>query len=305
MSIKVEALTKSYGSQKAVDAISFEVNKGEIVGFIGPNGSGKSTTMKCICGVLPSDEGSISVCGIDVQEDTLKVKRLLGYLPEHNPLHLEMYVQEYLMHIDGFYNSKINRANRVNNMIELIGLEHEQKKRIGELSKGYRQRVGLAQSLIHDPEVLILDEPTTGLDPNQIVEIRNLISGLAKEKTVLLSTHILQEVEAICDRVIIINQGVIVADGTSENIKSAENGMLQTIYLEFNSAIDPGLLKSIHGVQRVQKISDKEFLLAGNEKTDLRERIFNFAREHDLTLLTLQKKEESLEQAFRKLTSKS
>jgi ABC-2 type transport system ATP-binding protein len=304
MSIAVESLSKSYGSQKAVNAISFKVNQGEIVGFIGPNGSGKSTTMKCICGILPADEGTISVSNIDVQADTLKVKSILGYLPEHNPLHLEMYVKEYLMYIDGFYNSISNRLKRVNSMIELIGLEQEQKKRIGQLSKGYRQRVGLAQALIHDPEVLILDEPTTGLDPNQIIEIRNLISGLAKKKTVLLSTHILQEVEAICDRIIIIDQGVIVADGTSGHIKSAKNGILQTIYLEFNSKVDLTLLQSIQGVTQVQKISEREFLLAGIEQSDLREDIFKFAMEHKLTLLTIQKKEESLEQAFRKLTTK-
>jgi ABC-2 type transport system ATP-binding protein len=305
MSIRVEALTKSYGSQKAVNAISFHVNRGEIVGFIGPNGSGKSTTMKCICGILPADEGSVTVSDINVQENALGVKSILGYLPEHNPLHLEMYVKEYLSFIDGFYNTSVNRIKRVKKMIELIGLEDEQKKRIGQLSKGFRQRVGLAQALIHDPQVLVLDEPTTGLDPNQLIEIRNLISGLAKEKTVLLSTHILQEVEAICDRIIIINNGVIVADGTPEKIKSAEKDKTQTIFLEFNSAVDEKLLQGIQGVLQVQKISAREFLLAGNEEPDLRESIFKFAMEHKLALLTLQKKEESLEQAFRKLTSKA
>ena len=189
-------------------------------------------------------------------------------------------------------------------MIDLIGLGQEQNKRIGHLSKGYRQRVGLAQALIHDPEVLILDEPTTGLDPNQIIEIRNMIAGLGKKKTVLLSTHILQEVEAICDRIIIIDQGVIVADGTSSYIKTGKNGIMQTIYLEFNTNVDEKLLHHIQGVEKVQKISNKEFLLAGNIETDLREVIFKFAMEHKLTLLTIQKKEESLEQAFRKLTSK-
>jgi ABC-2 type transport system ATP-binding protein len=218
MSIVVNALTKSYGSQKVVNAVSFKINTGEIVGFIGPNGSGKSTTMKCICGIIPPDEGLISVCGLKVDSNTIEVKRKLGYLPEHNPLHLEMYIQEYLMYVDGFYNANQGRLQRVKTVIELTGLGYEQNKRIAELSKGYRQRVGLAQALIHDPEVLILDEPTTGLDPNQIIEIRNVISGLGKRKTVLLSTHILQEVEAICDRIIIINKGVIVADGTSQYI---------------------------------------------------------------------------------------
>jgi ABC-2 type transport system ATP-binding protein len=303
MSVRVESLSKSYGSQRAVSDVSFVVGKGEIVGFIGPNGSGKSTTMKCICGILPADEGNILVDGIDVNESPLSVKMKLGYLPEHNPLPLDMYVKEYLLHVDAFYNNRIERNQRVINMLELTGLGREQNKKISQLSKGYRQRVGLAQALIHNPSVLILDEPTTGLDPNQIVEIRNLISGLSEEKTVLLSTHILQEVEAICDRVLIINQGSIVADDTSQQIKSTGKDDLQIIYLEFNSMVDRNILEQLPVIKEIHQINEKEFLVAGSKDSDLREQVFNLAAQNGLTLLTIQKKEESLEEAFRKLTS--
>jgi ABC-2 type transport system ATP-binding protein len=303
MSIRVEALTKCFGSQRAVNSVSFTVNKGEIVGFIGPNGSGKSTTMKCICGIIPANEGTVFVDDINVQDDTLTVKKHLGYLPEHNPLHTDMYVKEYLEHIDAFYSQKKGRKHRIAHMIELTGLSREQNKKIGQLSKGFKQRVGLAQALIHDPDVLVLDEPTTGLDPNQLVEIRTLISGLSKEKTVLLSTHILQEVEAICDRVIVINQGSIVADGTSEYIKSSKNEPTQIIYIELGTSVDPEILRKIDGVYQVQQINDHEFLLAGYDSSDIRERIFQYVKENNLALLTIQKKEESLEQAFKKLTS--
>ncbi|MBA7548772.1 Vitamin B12 import ATP-binding protein BtuD [subsurface metagenome] len=303
MSVVVKALTKSYGNQKAVNAVSFELKKGEIAGFIGPNGSGKSTTMKCICGILPPDSGTIEVGGIDVHRNKLEVKKIIGYLPEHNPLYLDMYVREYLTHIDGFYKNKTNRKKRLDEIIELTGLTVEMHKRIGQLSKGYRQRVGLAQSLIHNPEVLILDEPTTGLDPNQIIEIRNTISKLSVYKTVLLSTHILQEVEAICDRIIIINQGEIVANDSSKNIRSSKDKNFQTIFLELSTVVTPELLNKIKGISKVQKVSEKEFLIAGNSKDDLREKIFTFAAENKLTILTIQKKEETLEQAFRKLTT--
>jgi ABC-2 type transport system ATP-binding protein len=304
MSIRVDTLSKSYGTQIAVNSVTFEVEKGEVAGFIGPNGSGKSTTMKCICGILAADKGEIYINGANIDSDPQQVKRHIGYLPEHNPLPLDMYVKEYLAHVDAFYNHRSGRITRIENSIQLTGLGPEQYKKIGQLSKGFRQRVGLAQALIHDPQVLILDEPTTGLDPNQIIEIRNLISGLSRVKTVILSTHILQEVEAICDRVIVINQGSIVADGTSQHIKSPEPGQKQTIYLEFNTSVIPAILKNIKGVTEVQQINDKEFLLAGDEQSNLREEIFNFALQHKLTLLTIQKKEESLEQAFRKLTTR-
>lgn len=213
MSIKIQNLTKIYGQQKAVDNISFEVNQGEIVGFLGPNGAGKSTTMKIATCYIPATEGSVEVCGYDVQKSSKEVRRNIGYLPEHNPLYLDMYVKEFLSFVGGIYQIKGNQlTHRIEEVIELVGLQIEQKKKIGQLSKGYRQRVGLAQALIHDPKVLILDEPTTGLDPNQLVEIRQVIKNIGKEKTVVFSTHIMQEVEAICDRVVIINKGKIVED---------------------------------------------------------------------------------------------
>ena len=304
MSVVVKNLSKLYGSQKAVDNISFKLKKGEIVGFIGPNGSGKSTTMKCICGLVSPEEGSIEINGVDVNTDTLAIKKIIGYLPEHNPLYTEMYVREYLNYIDGIYNKVKGRKKRVDEIIDLTGLTVERHKKIDQLSKGYRQRVGLAQALIHNPEVLILDEPTTGLDPNQLLEIRNMISKLSENKTVLLSTHILQEVEAICDRVIILNKGEIVADNTSDNIRKSQNSNEQTIYVEFNSEIKPELLEEIESITKVQNVSVKEFLIAGNSKDDIREKIFTFATNNKMTILTIQKKEETLEQAFRKLTSK-
>ena len=302
MSLKVESLTKLFGEQIAVNNVSFKIEKGEIAGFLGPNGSGKSTTMKCICGILSRDGGNIEVAGINLNENLLEVKKIIGFLPENNPLPPELYVKEYLSHIDGFYNKRHKRSQRVNEIIELTGLTREKHKKIGQLSKGYRQRVGLAQAIIHNPRVLILDEPTTGLDPNQIVEIRNLILNLASEKTVLLSTHILQEVEAICDRVLVISEGKIVADGTSSSIIQEEKTGRQTIYLEFGKPVIKDLLEQINAVTKVEMINECEFLIEGNSTTDLREEIFNFAADKHLSLLTLQKKEETLEEAFRKLT---
>ena len=302
MSLKVESLTKLFGEQIAVNNVSFKIEKGEIAGFLGPNGSGKSTTMKCICGILSRDGGNIEVAGINLNENLLEVKKIIGFLPENNPLPPELYVKEYLSHIDGFYNKRHKRSQRVNEIIELTGLTREKHKKIGQLSKGYRQRVGLAQAIIHNPRVLILDEPTTGLDPNQIVEIRNLILNLASEKTVLLSTHILQEVEAICDRVLVISEGKIVADGTSSSIIQEEKMGRQTIYLEFGKPVIKDLLEQINAVTKVEMINECEFLIEGNSTTDLREEIFNFAADKHLSLLTLQKKEETLEEAFRKLT---
>jgi ABC-2 type transport system ATP-binding protein len=305
MSIKVRSLVKKYGSQKAVDGLSFSINKGEVAGFLGPNGSGKSTTMKCMCGILPFDEGTIEVDGRNILEDLIAVKGIIGYLPENNPLHPEMYVREYLSHIDGFYNKSKGRKQRVDNIVEMTGLAREQHKNIGQLSKGYRQRVGLAQAIIHNPSILILDEPTSGLDPNQILEIRELISGLAREKTVLLSTHILQEVEAICDRVIVINQGRIVADGTSDSIRKGHTESNQIIYLEFGNPVDISLLEKIEGVISVKKVSETEMLVEGNPKNDLRSVLFRFASENNFSLLTIQQKEQTLENIFRDLTGKS
>lgn len=304
MSIEVQHLTKKYGSQAAVNDITFSVKKGEVIGFIGPNGSGKSTTMKCMCGILPADQGQIKISGMDVLKDGLMVRKQIGYLPEHNPLYLDMYVQEYLLHVDRFYSSGANRRKRIAHAISLTGLQREQHKKIRQLSKGYRQRVGLAQAIIHDPDILILDEPTTGLDPNQIVEIRTLVSNLAHDKTVILSTHILQEVEAICDRILLINQGRIVADDKTSSIgRSKEN--LQTIYLEFSKPVEEQLLAKIPGIKSTKALNEKEFLLEGTGKKDLREDIFNYAAQNKLTLLTIQLRKETLEEVFRKLTSEN
>lgn len=234
MSISVKNLTKIYGTQRAVDGISFDISSGEIVGFIGPNGAGKSTTMKVITGFLSEFEGEVLVNGLDVRNNPLEVKKTIGYLPEHNPLYPDMYIREYLSFIARMYGLGNHAEDAVNKVIEEIGLAKEQHKKIGMLSKGYRQRVGLASVLIHDPQVLILDEPTTGLDPNQLIEIRNLIETVGKSKTVLLSTHIMQEVEAICDRVIIINNGQIVANDTAANVK--QNKSLEEVFHELTQS---------------------------------------------------------------------
>lgn len=305
MSIRVNSLTKKYGNQLAVNNISFTVGHGEVVGFIGPNGSGKSTTMKCICGIIPPTAGEIELLDKNLSANEVEIKKLIGYLPEHNPLYLDMYVTEYLQHIDRYYSNREGRKSRIKDTIHLSGLGREQHKKIGQLSKGYRQRVGLAQAIIHDPKILILDEPTTGLDPNQIIEIRHLISGLAKDKTVLLSTHILQEVEAICDRIIVINKGDIVADGSSENIKTDSQNKLQTVFIEFAKEINIKLLETLPNLHRIQSISTKEFLVEGSTEEDLREVLFQFASNNNLTLLTIQKRTETLEEVFRKLTTKN
>jgi len=226
MSIKVSGITKLYGEQKALDNVSFQVNTGEVVGFIGPNGAGKSTMMKIITGYIPQSEGEVWVNDLETLEQGLDIRRMIGYLPENNPLYVEMYIREYLTMVANLYGAKGAAARKaVENMIEQVGLGPEQHKKIGALSKGYRQRVGLAQALIHDPSVLILDEPTSGLDPNQIIEIRKFIHGLGKKKTILLSTHIMQEVEAICDRVVIINLGKIVADESTSELRKKESSL--------------------------------------------------------------------------------
>jgi ABC-2 type transport system ATP-binding protein len=234
MSIKIQNLSKTYGTQRAVDDISFEVNKGEIVGFLGPNGAGKSTTMKILTGYIPATSGLAEVNGLDVKSNPMEIKRSIGYLPEHNPLYLDMYVREFLEFVGSLYGIKgSSLKNRVEEVINLVGLDREKHKKIGELSKGYRQRVGIAQAFIHDPEVLILDEPTTGLDPNQLVEIRHLIKQIGQNKTVVFSTHIMQEVEAICDRVIIINRGKIVADGKLAELQNGKN--IEAVFRELTA----------------------------------------------------------------------
>jgi ABC-2 type transport system ATP-binding protein len=300
MSIEVSNVTKLYGEQRALDDVSFGIKKGNIIGFLGPNGAGKSTMMKIISCYIPQSAGSVKVCGFDVAENPMEVKSKVGYLPEHNPLYPDMYVREYLEFIAGIHKLG-NRKNRVDEMIEQVGLTLERKKKIGALSKGYRQRVGLAQAMIHDPEVLILDEPTTGLDPNQIVEIRNLIRTVGKERTVMLSTHIMQEVDAICDRVIIINHGKIVADDKSKNLRSTQ--IKQVIRVEFDSAIAVNLLSNIKNVSDVKKLDDKTWLLGSDSDVDIRPNIFEFAVNNKLSVLTIQKEEDKLEDVFKRLTS--
>lgn len=301
MSIKVSNLTKIYGEQRAVDNISFEIKKGEIVGFLGPNGAGKSTTMKILTGYLPQSEGIAEVCGIDVMKDPLAAKRKIGYLPEQNPLYFEMYVKEYLYFIADLHKLK-NKKQRVADMVASVGLTREKNKKIGALSKGYKQRVGLAQAMIHDPEVLILDEPTSGLDPNQLVDIRNLIKEFGKEKTVMLSTHIMQEVEAICDTIIIINQGKIVANEDVANIQK-QTSQFDFISVEFDKPCDLDRLKMIKGIKEVKESKANTYLIAYISDEDLRIVIAKFAQSEGLLVLEMQREKEKLEETFKKLTS--
>ncbi len=303
MSIIVENITKLYGKQKALDEVSFEINSGSIVGFLGPNGAGKTTMMKIITGFIPQSSGVVKVNGSDVIEHSIKIRKEIGYLPENNPLYYDMYVKEYLTYVAKLYKLGKTTKQRVEEMIEKTGLQIEQKKKIGELSKGYRQRVGLAQALIHDPKILILDEPTSGLDPNQIIEIRNLISDIGKQKTVMLSTHIMQEVEAICDKIIIINNGKIVADDKTKSIQNKAIDKHQTIIVEFDTDVTASKLKKIEGVSKVANIeNDKSWIIECNTEEDLRPKIFNFAVQNKITVLSQQKKEKSLEEVFRELT---
>lgn len=301
MSIKVTNLTKIYGSQRAVDNISFEIKKGEIVGFLGPNGAGKSTMMKIITCFLTKSKGEVKVCGLDVDNESLEVRKKVGYLPEHNPLYLDMYIKEYLDFVAGIYKIK-NKKERIAEMITLVGLEKEQNKKIGALSKGYRQRVGLAQAMIHDPEVLILDEPTTGLDPNQLEEIRQLIVSIGKTKTVMLSTHIMQEVEAICDRVVIIKDGCIVADDTTEHIQQGDAEQ-QTIFVEFDKEFSRNALSKINGVLSVNNLGGNQWLFV-SKINDIRSNIAKFAQQNNLLILTIRVEEKSMEEVFKALTKK-
>jgi len=298
MSIEVTNLTKFYGEQAAVRDISFSVAKGEIVGFLGPNGAGKSTTMKIITGFIPSSAGEVKVCGMTVDVDNLKTRQLIGYLPENNPLYLDMYVREYLEFVGNIYKVS-NVKDRVSDMVKAVGLEVEQAKKIGALSKGYRQRVGLAQAIIHDPQVLILDEPTSGLDPNQLAEIRDLIKKIGKSKTVMLSTHIMQEVEAICDRVVIINKGQIVANDTADHLQIDLTH--QTVYVEFDAEISRNALTKINDVNKVEAVG-KGWLIEGIGAEDLRKTVAQFAQNNNLLVLTLRVEEKSLEEVFKQLT---
>jgi len=303
MPIVADRVTKYYGGQKALDNVSFVVETGKIVGFIGPNGAGKSTMMKIITGFIPASSGKVLVNGIDASSEGTEIRKMIGYLPENNPLYPEMYVREYLGFVASFYKIDLARKEAVDRIIEVTGLSPEQNKKIGALSKGYRQRVGLAQALIHNPQVLILDEATTGLDPNQIVEIRNLIRETGREKTIFLSTHIMQEVEAICDRVIIIDKGIIAADEDKETIYSKIRRPGQTVQVEFDKAVTTEDLLSIDGVIGAKQLKGDIWLIESDIEDDIRPRIFSFAVASGLTVLSLQRKESNLEEVFRQLTS--
>ena len=296
MSIHVENISKTYGGQKALHKVSFKIEKGEIVGFLGPNGAGKSTMMKILTTFLPASEGVATVNGFEVNKDDIAVKKSVGYLPEHNPLYLDMYVREYLLFNAGIYNIA---KSEVDSVIKKTGLTPEANKKIGQLSKGYRQRVGLANALLHNPEVLILDEPTTGLDPNQLVEIRQLIKNVGKEKTVLLSTHIMQEVEAICDRVIIINKGEIVLDKKLSDLK---NNKQQIIEVEFDYRVEEVALQKIPKLEKIENTVGFVYQLYFETEQDMRGKVFDFAHDNGLKILHLHQKNTTLEKLFSELT---
>lgn len=300
MSIEVKNLLKEYGEQKAVNNISFKVDKGEIVGFLGPNGAGKSTTMKMITGYLQQTNGQAIVCGIDVSANPIETKKKIGYLAELNALYYDMYVREYLSFIASIHQIK-NTKEKINDVIETVGLTLEAKKKIGQLSKGYKQRVGLAAALIHDPEVLILDEPTSGLDPNQIVEIREVIKQQGKDKTVLFSSHILQEVEAICDRVIIINKGTIVADDKLSRLKQSD-AKQQVVKVAFKETINEDWLKELNGVQIINTTQSNVYHLQCSDAEQLKKQLLQLAIDKNLNIISLQSEDSNLEHVFRNLT---
>jgi len=302
MSITVQGVTKLYGEQKALDNVSFEVKTGEIVGFLGPNGAGKSTMMKIITGFIPPSSGKVLINGTEISSEKPELRKTIGYLPENNPLYPEMYVREYLGFVYSLYKTGNSPGKRIDDIIEITGLAPEQKKKIGSLSKGFRQRVGLAQALIHDPGVLILDEATTGLDPNQVVEIRNLIRDAGKEKTVMFSTHIMQEAEAVCDRIIIINNGKIMADELKINIHSVIRKHRQSIRIEFDRKPDAAEILRIEGVVAAKPFPGNQWLIEAEGEADVRPAIFSFAVRTNITVLSLQKEESNLEEVFRHLT---
>ncbi len=302
MSIITHDITKHYGTQVVLDNVNINIGKGEVVGLLGPNGAGKSTLMKILTGYIPPTTGTASVHGHDVLFESEEIKKIVGYLPENNPLYLDMYIKEYLEFIAGIHKLGKETRGRIHEMIEITGLGPEQNKKIGTLSKGYRQRVGLAQALIHNPEVLILDEPTSGLDPNQLLEIRDLIKGIGKEKTVILSTHIMQEVEAVCNRAIIINLGKIIADGSTAQLSELKSHDI--VAVEFASPTTEKLLLSIPGVARAVKTNDLSWKLHSKPGEDIRPRINKFAVDHNLTLLSLHREDYNLEQVFQELTGK-
>ena len=304
MSISIEAVSKHYGTQKAVNNISFSLKPGEIVGFLGPNGAGKSTTMKMMTGYLQPDGGKITVNGISVQDQPLEVKKKIGYLPEANPLYYEMYVKEYLHFIAGVHGLGKKTKERVNAVIAMTGLTPESHKKTGQLSKGYKQRVGLAAALIHDPEVLILDEPTSGLDPNQIIEIREVIRNLGQQKTILFSTHILQEVEALCERVIIINKGELVADAPLSDLKNT-NGDQQRLRVSFGESLEAEWLLRLPDTLSAEKTDTNSWLLTTSSPEKLRKQILELALQHNLNIVSLQSENGKLEDIFRELTAQN
>ena len=296
MSIKVQEVSKLFGKQKALNTVSFEIHKGEVLGFLGPNGAGKSTMMKIITGFLPQTSGVVEVNGMNVGTHSLEIRKQIGYLPEHNPLYLEMYVKEYLDYVASIYKVS-NRKKRIAEMIEMTGLGLEQKKKIAALSKGYRQRVGIAQALIHDPSVVILDEPTTGLDPNQLIDIRNLIQEIGKEKTVMLSTHIMQEVEACCERALIINRGKLVG-----NYQITENRIAQSncFEVEFESAVSITYVQKINSIKKIEQLSENKFLIYSDE--DIRKLLFQQAVDNNWVILEMKSQNKKLEDLFHEIT---
>ncbi len=303
MSIEIKNLTKFYGTQKALDNVSFSVGSGTVVGFLGPNGAGKSTLMKIVTGLLSPTSGTVLVEGLDVAESSSKIRRMIGYLPENNPLYLDMYVKEYLQYTANLYHLP-DTDKVVDEVIERTGLGSECRKKIGALSKGYKQRVGLSQAIIHNPRVLILDEPTTGLDPNQIVEIRNLILELGREKTILLSTHIMQEVQAICHQMAILDHGVLVANGSPEQIEKTIGNSRRQIEVEFNLPADEKMLLQIANIVAVEKTAASTYILESDADADIRQDVFNFAVQHGLAVLAMQVKQKSMEDVFRELTNR-
>lgn len=300
MSITVQNVTKQYDNQLALNDVSLEIGKGEIVGLLGPNGAGKSTLMKIITCYIPPTKGTVSVEGYDIWEQSMEVRRCVGYLPEHNPLYLDMYVKEYLEFVAGIHHIKGEAARkRIDEMIDMTGLGIEKHKKIGALSKGYRQRVGLAQAMIHNPSVLILDEPTSGLDPNQLIDIRSLIRDLGNEKTVLLSTHIMQEVEALCDRVVIINKGVVVANDNIENLTKESDNVL---IVEFDSKVTIEMLRNIIGLKQAKSIDDSHWILESKADLDIRQDLMRWAINNNVIIKSMQKEETSIEECFQRLT---
>jgi ABC-2 type transport system ATP-binding protein len=299
--VEIQNITKLYGTQKALDNVTLTIDTGEVVGLLGPNGAGKSTLMKILTSFITPSSGTVKINGLDVQEDSIEIRKHVGYLPENNPLYLDMYVKEYLAFVINLYKNNPDTKLAVAKMIELTGLGPEQNKLIGELSKGYRQRVGLAQALIHDPDILILDEPTSGLDPNQLVDIRNIISELGKSKTIILSTHIMQEVEAVCGRVVIIDKGKIVADDTASNL-SRLVGSKRRFKVEFKENISENLLIKLAFINKVKKINSREWVLESKDDKDIREEIFKFAVGKQLSVLSLSQSEQNMEDIFHQLT---